>query len=102
MVHIIAWSTMKAVPVALGLPFSFCPIGPVMVSVGHVLRMFNPVWLTAGCVSGMMALVNRPPVAIEPVPALGQRALAIPARHHGLYSTTGAPPERVCEKSPLR
>src|SRR5712671_4647996 len=93
---------MNAVPVAFGLPFSFCAIGPVMVSVGHVLRMLSPVWLTAGWESGMIALVNSPPVATDPVPVAGQRALAMPARHHGLYGTTGAPPDVVREKSPRR
>src|SRR5262245_16835934 len=83
-VHIIALSTMNAVPLALGLSFSLSAIGPLIVSVGHCLRMFRPVWLTAGCVSGMIALVNNPPVAIDPVPVAGQRALATPPRHHGL------------------
>src|SRR3954447_8958976 len=101
-VHIIAWSTTNAVPLALVLPSSFCAIGPLIVSVGHSLRMFRPVWLTAGWASGMMPPVNRPPVAIDPVPVAGQRALATPPRHHGLYRTVGAPPDVVCEKSPSR
>src|SRR5215212_1655806 len=83
-VYIIALSTMKEVPLALVLPSSFCSIGPLIVSVGHNLRMFRPVWLTAGCVSGICAPVNSPPVAIDPVPVAGQRALATPPRHHGL------------------
>src|SRR3954447_16860036 len=83
-VHISALSTMKDVPLALVLPFSFCAIGPLMVSVGHSLRMFRPVWLTAGWVRGMIALVNSPPLAIEPVPVAGHLALTEPPRHHGL------------------
>src|SRR5215211_5511215 len=101
-VYIIALSMMNDVPLALVLPSSFCSIGPVIVSVGHSLRMLRPVWLTAGCVNGICAPVNRPPVAIEPVPVAGQRALATPLRHHGLYRVTGAPPAVVREKSPLR
>src|SRR6476661_10758470 len=89
-VHISALSTTKAVPLALVLPSSFCAIGPLIVWVGHSLRIFKPVWLTAGCVSGMMAPVNRPPVAIDPVPAAGHLAFATPPRHQGLYRTTGA------------
>src|SRR5947208_17060547 len=64
--------------------------------------MFRPTWLTAGWVSGMTPPLNSPPVAIDPVPVAGHRALATPPRHHGLYRTTGAPPTVVCEKSPLR
>ena len=46
---------------------------------------FNPpTWLTAGWVSGMIPPVKRPPVATDPVPAAGHRALATPPRHHGL------------------
>ena len=56
----------------------------LIVSVGQSLRMLRPTWLTAGCVSGMIALVNRPPVASDPVPVAGQRAFAAPPRHHGL------------------
>src|SRR5207237_6267420 len=101
-VNMSAMSTRKPVPIAFGWLFSFCAIGPLVVSVGQSLRMFNPTWLTAGCVSGMIALVNRPPVASDPVPVAGQRAFATPPRHHGLYRTTGAPPLVECEKSPLR
>src|SRR6185295_8084059 len=93
---------MNAVPLALVLPSSFCAIGPLMVWVGHVFRMLSPVWMTAGCVNGMMPPVNRPPVATEPVPVAGHFALATPDRHQGLNSTAGAPPAVVCEKSPLR
>ena len=71
-------------PLALVLPSSFDAIGPLIVSVGHSLRMLRPVWLTAGCVSGMIAFVNSPPVAIDPVPVAGHLALATPPRHHGL------------------
>src|SRR5438874_5839007 len=101
-VYICALSTMNAVPFALVLPSSFDAIGPLIVSLGHSFRMLTPTGLTAGCVSGMIALVKRPPVAIDPVPAAGHRALATPPRHHGLYRTTGLPPDVVCEKSPLR
>src|SRR6185295_9663632 len=96
-VHINALSTMNAVPLALVLPSSFCAIGPLIVSVGHSLRMLRLVWLTAGCVSGMMPPVNSPPVAIEPVPVAGHLALAAPLRHHGLKSVTGTPPDVVRE-----
>jgi len=34
---------MKAVPLALVFPFSFCAMGPLIVSVGHSLRMLRPV-----------------------------------------------------------
>ena len=64
--------------------------------------MFRPVWLTAGWVSGMIAFVNNPPVAIDPVPVAGHFALATPPRQYGLKSTTGAPPMVECEKSPTR
>src|SRR3954447_8616743 len=101
-VHIIASSTTNAVPLALVLPSSFCAIGPLIVSVGQVLRMLSPVWLTAGCVNGMTAPVNKPPLAIDPVPVAGRRAFATPPRHHGLKSTVGAPFVSVREKSPLR
>ena len=45
-----------------------------------------------------MALVNNPPVAIDPVPVAGHLAFATPPRHHGLNSTTGAPPDLVREE----
>src|SRR5262245_1058507 len=83
-VYMIALSTTKAVPLAFGLPSAFCAIGPWIVEVGHPLRMFRPVGLTAGCVSGIMPPVKRPPVASDPVPVAGQYALAAPPRHHGL------------------
>src|SRR6187399_3085242 len=83
-VHISALSTLKEVPLAFVLPSSFCCIGPLIVSVGHSFRMLSPVWLTAGCVSGIIPPVKRPPVAIEPVPVAGHLALAAPPRHHGL------------------
>src|SRR5438094_9937293 len=101
-VYICALSTRNPVALAFGFPSAFWAIGPLIVLSGHSFRMFRPTWLTAGCVSGMIALVNRPPVAIDPVPVAGQRALATPPRHHGLYSTTGAPPIVEREKSPFR
>src|SRR5438093_3584346 len=101
-VYIWALSTRNPVPTAFVSKFSFDAIGPLIVSVGHSLRTLRPTWLTAGCVSGMIALVNSPPVAIEPVPVAGHLALAAPPRHHGLYSTTGRPPTVEREKSPLR
>src|SRR5919204_5580091 len=81
-VYICALSTRNPVALAFGFPSSFCAIGPLIVSVGHSFRILSPTWLTAGCVSGMVALVNKPPVAIEPVPVAGQRAFAAPPRHH--------------------
>src|SRR5438067_2113097 len=101
-VYIPALSTMNAVPLALVLPSSFCCIGPLIVSVGQPLRMLSPVWLMAWCDSGMIAPVNSPFVAIDPVPVAGHRALAVPPRHQGLKSRIGTPPTVVCEKSPLR
>src|SRR3954447_9640362 len=101
-VHIIASSTTNAVPFALVLPSSFCAMGPLIVSVGHVFMMLRPAWLTAGCVRGTIAFVNKPPVAIDPVPVAGHRAFETPPRQYGLNSTTGMLPEVVCEKSPLR
>src|ERR1051326_4900110 len=97
-----AMSTMNAVPLAFVLPSSFCAIGPLIVLVGQIFRMFKPTWLTAGCVRGMVALVNSPPVAIDPVPVAGHRLFATPPRHHGLYSPTGLPLSVVCDKSPFR
>ncbi len=101
-VYMIALSTTKAVPLAFGFPSSLFAIGPWIVWVGHSFSMFKPVWLTAGCVSGMIPPVKSPPVASDPVPVARHRALATPPRHHGLKSATGAPPLVVCEKSPLR
>src|SRR4029453_14229016 len=93
----------NAVPLALVLPFSFCAIGPWIVSVGHSLRTLSPTWLTAGCVSGMTAPVKSPPVAIDPVPVAGHLAeAAVKPRHHGLKRTAGAPPDVVREKTPFR
>src|SRR5438128_1638291 len=83
MVNMSAASTRNPVPTAFGWKSSFEPIGPLIVSVGHSLRMLSPTWLTAGWVSGMIALVKSPPVAIDPVPVAGHLALA-PLRHHGL------------------
>src|SRR6266851_3275423 len=83
-VHISALSTMNAVPLAFVLPSSLAAMGPLIVSVGHSLRMLRPTGLTAGCVSGMTAFVNRPPVAIDPLPVAGHLALATPPRHQGL------------------
>ena len=94
---------MRAVSLAFGLPSSLSPIArPLTVCVGHALSMLNPTALAAGCVRGIIALVNSPPVAIDPVPVAGQRALATPPRHQGLNSRTGAPPAVVREKSPAR
>src|SRR5258708_11388705 len=90
-VYIWAASTRNPVPTAFVLKSSFDAIGPLIVSVGHSFRMFAPTGLTAGCVSGMMAFVNNPPVAIDPVPDAGHLALAAPLRHHGLYTTTCFP-----------
>src|SRR5213594_2721084 len=101
-VNISALSTRNPVPMAFGSKFSLDAIGPLIVSVGHNARMFRPTWLTAGCVSGIVALVNNPPVAIDPVPVAGHLELATPPRHHGLKSTTGRPPMVEREKSPLR
>src|SRR4051812_8496475 len=77
-------------------------MGPLIVSVGHVFMMLRPVWLTAGCVSGTIAFVNNPPVAIDPVPLAGHRALATPPRQYELNSTPGIPRAVVREQSPLR
>src|SRR5712671_3639220 len=101
-VNMSAMSTMRAVPIAFGSLFSLAAIGPWIVSVGHWRRMFRPTWLTAGCVSGMIPPVNRPPVAIDPDPVAGHRVFAAPPRHHGLYRTTGLPLIVDVEKSPFR
>src|SRR5215467_11813829 len=101
-VNMSAMSTRNPVPIAFGSKFSFCDMGPLIVWSGQSLRMFSPTWLTAGWFSGMVALVNSPPVAIDPVPVAGHLEFATPPRHHGLYSTTGLPPIVECEKSPLR
>ena len=96
-----ASSTIRAVSLAFGLPSSLSPIArPLTVCVGQALIMLKPTALAAGCLRGMIALVNSPPVASEPVPVAGQRALAAPLRHQGLNSRTGAPPAVVREKSP--
>ncbi len=82
-VYMSALSTRNPVPTAFVLKSSFDDIGPLIVSVGHCLRMLRPAWLTAGWFSGMIAFVNNPPVAIDPVPVAGHRA-PTPPRHHGL------------------
>src|SRR5437899_9455334 len=83
-VNIPALSTRNPVPFALWLPSSFWAIGPLIVWSGHSFRMLSPAWLTAGWLSGMIALVNRPFVASEPVPVAGHLAFVTPPRHHGL------------------
>src|SRR5262245_12271613 len=98
-----ASSTRRAVSLAFGLPSSLSAIErPLTVCVGHAFSMLKPTVFAAGWVGGMIAPVNSPPVAIDPVPVAGQRALATPVRHHGLNRRTGAPPAVVLEKSPLR
>src|SRR5258708_40278242 len=91
---------MNAVPLAFVLPSSLAAMGPLVVSVGHSLRMLRPTGLTAGCVSGMTAVVNRPPVAIDPLPVAGHLALATPPRHQGVQRTTGLAPDGALDKFP--
>ena len=86
-----ASSTSRAVSLTFGLPSSLSPIErPLTVCVGQAFRMLKPTVLAAGCVRGMIAPVNSPPVASDPVPVAGQRALAAPLRHHGLNRRTGS------------
>ena len=93
---------MRAVSLTLGLPSSLSEMGrPPTVCVGHAFSRLNPARLTAGCVRGMTPPVNSPPLATDPVPVAGQREFAAP-RHQGLNNLTGAPPEVVREKSPVR
>src|SRR5438034_11253028 len=100
-VYIPALSTMNAVPLALVVPSSFCCIGPLIVSVGHCARMFLPVGLIRS--GRIIALVNSPPLASDPLPVAGHLVVAaVRPRHHGLKRRTGTPPTVVCEKSPLR
>src|SRR5438874_9735927 len=100
-VYIPALSTMKAVPLALVLPSSLVGIGPWIVSVGHCARMFFPVGLMR--LDGIIALLNSPPVASDPLPVAGHLVVgAVRPRHHGLKRRIGTPPLVVCEKSPLR
>src|SRR3981189_3086411 len=83
-VNMSALSTRNPVPMAFGSKSSFPAIGPLIVSVGPSLGMLRPTPRPPGCVSGTIALVNNPPVAIDPVPVAGHLALAAPPRHHGL------------------
>src|SRR5712691_10557508 len=101
-VNMSAASTMGPVAMALGWLFSLEAIGPAMLSVGHAPSRPKPSGLAAGCVRGMMAPVNSPPVASEPVPVAGHLALATPPRQYGLKMRTGTPPIVEVEKSPTR
>src|SRR6266576_7103377 len=100
-VYIPALSTMNAVAFALVLPSSFVPIGPLIVSVGHWFRMLRPVGLMR--FPGMVAFVNSPPVASDPLPVAWHLAVgAVNPRQNGLKRRTAAPLPVVCEKSPFR
>ena len=83
-VNMSALSTIGPVAAALGWLFSLPAIGPPIVSVGQASSSPKPAGLAAGWVRGMMAPVNRPPVASEPVPVAGHLALAAPPRQYGL------------------
>src|SRR5436190_10489844 len=83
-VNMSAASTIGPVAMALGWLFSFEAIGPAMLSVGHAPSRPKPAALAAGWFRGMMAPVNRPPVAIDPVPVAGHLAFATPPRQYGL------------------
>ena len=75
---------MGPVAEAFGRLFSFVPIGPPIVSVGHAPSRPKPAAFAAGCPRGIVAFVNRPPVAIDPVPVAGHFAFATPPRQYGL------------------
>ena len=74
---------------------------PLTVWVGHAFRMLAPTVLTAGCVRGIIAPVNSPPVAIDPVPVAGHCAGGATSTP-GLNRRTGSATDVVREKSPLR
>src|SRR4030095_7504109 len=102
-VNMSAASTMGPVAMALGRLFSLEAIGPAMLSVGHLLSGPKPAECAAGWVRGMMAPVNNPPVASDPVPVAGHLALAaVRPRQYGLKMVTGTPPTVEVEKSPTR
>src|SRR5262245_30693890 len=90
-VNMSAASTIGPVASALGSLFSLEAIGPAMVWVGHAPSRPNPAGLAAGCVRGMIALVNSPLVASDPVPVAGHFAVATPPRQNGLKMRTGCP-----------
>src|SRR5262245_52868199 len=101
-VNMSAASTIGPVALALGSLFSLVAIGPAMVCVGHAFSSPKPAALAAGCVRGMIAPVNSPPVASDPVPVAGHFALATPPRQYGLKMRTGWPLTVEVEKSPTR
>src|SRR5688572_2614376 len=90
-VNMSAESTIGPVALALGSLFSLPAIAPAIVCVGQAPSNPKPAGLAAGCVRGMMAPVNSPPVASEPVPVAGHLVLATPPRQYGLKIRTGAP-----------
>src|SRR5688572_9520827 len=101
-VNMSAESTIGPVALAFGSLFSLPAIAPAIVCVGQAPSSPKPAAFAAGCVRGMMAPVNSPPVASEPVPVAGHLALAEPPRQYGLKMRTGAPLSVDVEKSPVR